>query len=44
MVKDTGDASERFLRSVAFGEVDMKEARAEGHALFIAQTNALGFV
>ena len=30
MVRDTGEASERFLRSVAFGEVDMKDARAQG--------------
>eukprot|EP00210_Caulerpa_lentillifera_P008090 g7724.t1 len=32
MVKETGEATERFLRSVAFGEVNMREARAEGAA------------
>ena len=33
MVRDTGEASERFLRSVAFREVDMKDARAKGTSL-----------
>jgi len=32
MVRDTGEASARFLRSVAFGEVNMKDARAEDAA------------
>ena len=36
MVRDTGEASERFLRSVAFGEVNMRDARAEGLPLFIS--------
>lgn len=32
MVRETGEATERFLRSVAFGEVDLREARAEDAA------------